>query len=222
MKKLLLLLLLIFAISCKSAYNNMIVNAYGVAKNHNQQPVIAGHDGTYYYLEGIDTWTEADIDKKVTVTGKLTKKGNKRIIKEARVIGDGKEIIKKAHVILDVPKLTDDCASIALILKTPEIYKFFQFDKKGENIKIYMVDFGNLNNDNLCDLVIIPNGQYVTFAKADFEVNLNDNSFDAKFNSRLVVWKENNKYHFFDTETNQKFSASVKNNKVIDISFGVF
>ena len=89
MKKLFLLLLLVFVtMSCKSAYDNMVVNASGIAKNYQGEPVLVGSDGSQYYLEDMDSWPESDLGNTVTVTGKLTRKGSKRIIREAKVIGD--------------------------------------------------------------------------------------------------------------------------------------
>ena len=51
--------------------------------------MLVGSDGSRYYLEDMDSWPESELGNTVTITGKLTRKGSKRIIREAKVIGSG-------------------------------------------------------------------------------------------------------------------------------------
>lgn len=115
-----------------------------------------------------------------------------------------------------------DCDNISKIIKTPEFDKCFAICRRPEDkLVIYVAEYGDLNPAELCSPLMTACSKPVTFAKVDFDVNKFDITGKVT-NPRIVVWKEKGKYHFFETETNMKFSASVKNDKVTDIERGVF
>lgn len=116
-----------------------------------------------------------------------------------------------------------DCDNIVTILNTPEFEKHFQISKRfGDSLTVYISDYGDLKPSDLCNPVTAASGKSVSFAKVDFEVKLNDHPKGEIFNPRIVVWKEKGEYNFFMTEANLKLIASVKRDKVKDISTGVF
>lgn len=114
---------------------------------------------------------------------------------------------------------TNDCDNLAKIVYTPEFGKHFNLTNKSNNV---ITIYSDLNQSKLCDKLEISNGKTIVFVKLNFEVKLNENSKGEVTNPRIVVSKQNNEYHFFETETNLKFKASVKKGKVVGISYGVF
>lgn len=114
---------------------------------------------------------------------------------------------------------TNDCDNLSKIINTSEFVKHFNLTNKTNNVIIIYSDLGQ---SKLCDKLKISNGKTIVFAKLNFQVKLNDNSKGKITNPRIVVSKENNEYHFFETETNLKFQASVKKGKVMDVSYGIF
>lgn len=114
---------------------------------------------------------------------------------------------------------TNDCDNLIKIVNTPEFGKHFNLTNKSSNVITIYCD---LDQSKLCDKFKISNGKTIVFEKLNFKVELNDNSNGKLTNPRIVVSKQNNEYHFFETETNLKFQASVKKGKVMNISYGVF
>lgn len=114
---------------------------------------------------------------------------------------------------------TNDCDNLSKIINTSEFGKHFNLTNKSNNV---ITIYSNLDQSKLCDKLKISNGKTIVFAKLNFQVKLSDNSKGKVTNPRIVVSKENNEYHFFETETNLKFQASVKKGKVMDVSYGIF
>ncbi|RWW99693.1 hypothetical protein [Flavobacterium cerinum] len=114
---------------------------------------------------------------------------------------------------------TNDCDNLAKVINSPEFSKHFNLSNKSNNV---ITIYSDLDQSKLCDKLKISNGKTIVFAKLNFQVKLNDNSRGKVTSPRIVVSKQNNEYHFFETETNLKFQASVKKGKVVNISYGVF
>jgi hypothetical protein len=118
--------------------------------------------------------------------------------------------------------IVKDCDAILQIINTPEFEKHFQISKRfGDSLTVYISDYGDLKPSELCNAVTAASGKTIAFAKVDFDIYAYDPTGKI-INPRIVVWKENNQYHFVETETNRKLIASVKRGKVKDISTGVF
>lgn len=115
-----------------------------------------------------------------------------------------------------------DCENIELIMGDSAFESCFgACARKGDQFTIYIKQSKELKGLSLCEPFRHSCGKQILFAQADFEVKIDQTSRKV-VNPRIVVWKEKNKYHFFETETNLKLSASVKNGKVVDINLGVF
>jgi hypothetical protein len=116
-----------------------------------------------------------------------------------------------------------DCNNIAKIIATPDFEKCFGICRKTDDkIILYIGKYGDLDPDELCVSITASCGKTVTFAKVDFEVKIDETSRGVVVNPRIVVWKEYNKYRFFETETNKAFTASVKKGKVKVTGMGAF
>jgi hypothetical protein len=204
----LLLLFFLAVVSCKTAAVDDIgtqATVYGVvAKDEGDVWYHIKYDEQTFYIE--DPKTEKFMGRYVKAEGKLMPRTSHR---PSRLLN---------------PKITivSDYDNIAKIINTPEFDKCFAICRKPEDkFVIYISDYGDLNPDELCGSLTTACSKPVTFAKVDFDVYAHEPSGKV-INPRIVVWKENNQYHFYQTESNMKLIASVKRSKVKDISTGVF
>lgn len=223
-----LLILLLFAVvSCKTA-NLPDITVSGIAENRKAGPVIVTDDNDVYYIEGIESldlsnsWHFEDVGWRISITGKLEVVDIAKNTSVAQVQSTTgiKKTIKNAQFTSGINEV--NCNNITAIINTPEFEKHFQISKRfGDSLTVYIGDYGDLDASVLCNAVTTASGKVISFAKADFEVKIDETSRSVT-NPRIVVWKEKGKYRFFETETNLNFDASVKKGKVKVLGRGVF